>query len=552
MPPLRPYTPEEILAIRKIVGSREKSIRNVLVGKELRINSSHASKFTQAILGACQEARMAVAAAKADATALAKEGATMAMAPGIEAAKSAARVDEIKQMLIDLLFESAPVQEIAELIGASGLDTVAETMADIIPYAGLAKNYMQFLAEAGKTVNKSIQLLKLEMSKSKFRDGDPKAAVSAIEKYVALELGFAAISTVEEYAVYAGKGACILVDFGTLTSMAIGAGNSALKIIKTLIWTAIEFRWFWQGRKALRKANADYDDRKEIKRLYGGRGLNASEGFTVELFEKCPILACYYLTLATHSDLAAFTIQDITASGEGPACYIDLDAHKKSFSLAYWLEMHQLHPMHLRSWGFANHVERNISGMLGTRKKAATLIGQARFYLAVTAKTLEKRVLDDLEHHPMRNMHRAIFDTLTHADRVTLPVRPGSTLTGSIFHAGRATIKPNTEGFGADGKRHEPADPYIYTPGVFDVPSFGHFDSGLSTLTAGQVQSKAKSAFIKFIGKNTEIVANKADELFAIFVLHRLAKQKWKMAREFVRAEEEGASAAAAAAAAGT
>ena len=127
---------------------------------------------------------------------------------------------------------------------------------------------------------------------SSLRRKERNSAVKALETLINREIAFNAATTTREFLALSAKSAGIAASWGgDVLSPAVGAANAVAGLVQTLTAAAIEFR-------DMRNGNVVLDGTLDRS-----------------IFGKCPILACYFLTCASTSDLLNFFTGEIVTPG---------------------------------------------------------------------------------------------------------------------------------------------------------------------------------------------------------------------------------------------
>lgn len=241
------------------------TLRSVFYAKELRKKAQTAQKNT---------------------TAAAKAGVMAATADSREAIRSAL------MQAVRELFDINQIVELAGIIESAVLEATIDFIADAAPYLGLAKNAKGTALGMFNTATSIVTRVQVGRSEASFLPGDPLAAVKALETLVNREIAFNGATTSREFLSLSAKTAGVAASWGgDVLSPVVGAANAIAGLIQTLTAAAIEFRDMRNGNLV----------------LTGTLDRN--------IFGKCPILACYFLTCASTSDIINLATSEIGSAG---------------------------------------------------------------------------------------------------------------------------------------------------------------------------------------------------------------------------------------------
>jgi hypothetical protein len=228
--------------------------------------------------------------------------ATVATAPAQEAAREA-----IMKMLQELLGQYVPevAREVMALLAQEIPGLITDLAASMAPYVSICTAGTKAIWNTGWSIAKEYQwvMAKDHMASGAFASGDPIAAAHAIKRMIERErnqhMRLAAIYG-QETAV---KTAGVVADaaaWGAPTVSAVmtplAGGISAFQRLALLIFLLA------RDVNERRKANKILTEPSRIK-------------LGPEVFDKCPILGCYFISCSNTSDIVNMLTQDIGAVG---------------------------------------------------------------------------------------------------------------------------------------------------------------------------------------------------------------------------------------------
>jgi hypothetical protein len=128
----------------------------------------------------------------------------------------------------------------------------------------------------------------MESIRPSIRMGDASEALNAIIQILDRQIMYKSTKASIHTTAFAAKGVGVLVDGGLGTNAVVGA----IETVATLLNLLVDFV-------------------VEAKEMVAGNKLIAGEIFGLELFEKCPILGCYYLSIQDHSTIMDFDLENM-------------------------------------------------------------------------------------------------------------------------------------------------------------------------------------------------------------------------------------------------
>lgn len=275
--------------------AREQALSNLFLGRKVDFGKVSLAKSVYAI----NKARTKVQQGGTQAAAAAAKVAT---APAQEAAREA-----IMKMLQELLGQYVPdvAREVMALLAQEIPSLIADLAASMAPYVSICTSGTKAIWNTGWTIAKEYQwvMAKDHMASGAFGLGDPMAAANAVKRMIERERNqharLAAIYA-QETAVKTAGVAADAVAWGAPTVSAIltplAGGISAFQRLALLIFLLA------RDVNERRKANKILTNPAKIK-------------LGPEVFEKCPILGCYFISCSNTSDIVNVLTENIGAVG---------------------------------------------------------------------------------------------------------------------------------------------------------------------------------------------------------------------------------------------
>lgn len=297
-------------AIGEIEKARAEALTRILGGAHLVPSVARVAKHAGAIAGNIKTIH---GAGKTSASAASKGQAALGV---IAKLRPTIHADIMK------LFGDAMMSEIIGFLGQSLVDSVTNILAEATPVLGIAKTGVSVVGGLFAIATEAVVRIDVQKSRTAFAPGDAQAAITALETLVEREIAFNSVALARNTIALGAKAASAVGDFGTVGTAAVGIANGVIGLIENLAAAAIDFR-------EMKAGNRQFDSAK----------------LTTQIFVVCPLTACYFLTLASTSDI---------------------------ISLA---------PSRIGSAGFQAETEALRKRMLLAQKRAAKAIETSRYYL---------------------------------------------------------------------------------------------------------------------------------------------------------------------------
>jgi len=179
----------------------------------------------------------------------------------------------------------------------AGLHSVATFAANCAPLLGALGSAAKATKAAYDMVSAVLAQEDLVSRRAVIRPGDPRAALDALNQLMDQEISRAGDSLMINAAATVSKLGALLLDGGAISGPAIGAAQSLAELLILIGQIAYDYR-------EMTDANAILQDMTKN-----------GKPFDVELFRKCPIVACYYLMIAETSTILFFLTSDYGRPG---------------------------------------------------------------------------------------------------------------------------------------------------------------------------------------------------------------------------------------------
>ncbi len=275
--PSQPLSMEEFKAMGELARARRQLVVNMFGGTTLKFGTSSKLSAAKDLLSSGKKI-------KSVGDKIAKGGGT---------AKQVVSLPGMKEAVENFIVECADVDNIHEIIAAISGEVLANLVAEVTPILGVVSSGVK-LAKAGKAVAEDgYHLYKSDDYKGGFRMGDPTAAAEAIQVIIKRDLARHSVKLGQQTLATGAKIGGLFADFGTGTTVAIGAANAMASLGLTLYGLGLDIKDMRAGNKRLR----------------------ASGSLDLTIFNECPILGCYLLTCADTSAVANMFIADIGLPG---------------------------------------------------------------------------------------------------------------------------------------------------------------------------------------------------------------------------------------------
>ena len=192
-------------------------------------------------------------------------------------------VEDLKKIiagLTDGISNPAIKNEVIQMVFGN---TAAEFAVEMAPFVGI-------FSSGGKMVKGWVDVAIMVSRRSDMaghavdlRAGDAAKALEAILQIINREMGKTVADAVIHSTAFAAKGLGVFADGGTATTTIIGAAEKIAQLINLLV-----------------------DVVAEVKQLEAGNELIRLQKFDLDIFNKCPILGCYYIVMQDHSTIMDF------------------------------------------------------------------------------------------------------------------------------------------------------------------------------------------------------------------------------------------------------
>ena len=187
------------------------------------------------------------------------------------------------ESLTDGISDPATKSEIIQLVFGN---SAAGFAAEMAPFLGI-------FSSGGKAAKEWVQVAVMVSRKSDMaghavdmRAGDPAKALDAILQILSREINKTTADAAIHTTAFVAKGLGALADGGTATTAIVGATEKIAQLINLLVDVVAEF-----------------------KQCKAGNDLINLQQFDLEMFNKCPILGCYYIVMQDHSTIMDFNFE---------------------------------------------------------------------------------------------------------------------------------------------------------------------------------------------------------------------------------------------------
>ena len=280
--PYKNITAEMDDKLAKVQIKREQRLAaaKMFAGKEI--------KFKQKFLTICQT-RCKNEASKMDRN-LTKIGNVAGTAGNVAGAANTARslASNLETVIKTIMGEELSTATRDEIIKIVFGTTVEEFVHNAAPFFGVVSSGAKALMAWAGVAKNVYDTYEMEDRYGDVRPGDASAALHAIVDIIGKQIRKQTADAVIRTAAFTAKGISALADGGTATTAAIGAIESVAIILNTLTDIVIDARQKDAGNKLIAAGLID-----------------------IELFNKCPILGCYYIAVQDHSTIMNFEIANI-------------------------------------------------------------------------------------------------------------------------------------------------------------------------------------------------------------------------------------------------
>lgn len=278
MPPPKPLSREEFIALAALAQARRQAVTAMFSGTQLKFGNASMLSTAKGLLGSGKKLRGQVGKAA--------KGGTVA-------AKGLPSLPGMKQAFEEFMAECAGLDGIDDVIAAIGSEALADLVGEVTPVLGVLVSSGK-LAKAAKTVAEDgYHLYKSSEYKKGFLRGDPYAAAEAVQDIIRRDLAKHSVDLARQSTATGLKIAGLFADLGTATTAGIGAANALAGLGLQLASLGI--------------------DVKELRA--GNKRLATPETLDLTVFSECPLLGCYLITCADTSTVANFFVADIGLPG---------------------------------------------------------------------------------------------------------------------------------------------------------------------------------------------------------------------------------------------
>ncbi len=201
---------------------------------------------------------------------------------------------QTRDFIFGITHSGAAVEAVMQI---AGLQSVATFAANCTPLLGVLGSAAKATKAAYDLISASLAQDDLASRRQVIRPGDPRAALDALNTLMDREVERAGESLAINATATLAKAGTLLLDGGVISGPALGAAQSLAELMLLI------------GEIAY-----DYREASEANAILLEMSKNAKP-FDVELFRRCPIVACYYLMIADTSTILFFLTSDYGRPG---------------------------------------------------------------------------------------------------------------------------------------------------------------------------------------------------------------------------------------------
>jgi len=303
----------EAAARQAMKEARQQALEEMFKGKTVTIKTSSAAWMVESM-------KRHLKTAKADAQQAADAAASLALKPAKKAARQEAlklaqpaiqqvqpyiqQAQAVAQQMIDEILAPFPVevaQEVLQFLGELIPQFLVELAGAIAPYLGVAVSGAKAVYYTAQTIRQQYKQEQSDQHRAAFAKGDPFAALVAIQRMLERERNRCARLATINASDAAIKAAAHIADAATFGAPTVSSVVSPLSgMAKAMAILAQQVFFLARDMQEAHAANVI---------LAGTPRLSAG------LFEKCPILGCYFVAASTTSNLVNFAVDDLGAVG---------------------------------------------------------------------------------------------------------------------------------------------------------------------------------------------------------------------------------------------
>lgn len=242
---------------------------------------------------------------KKDAVVSNASAAAKAAAAAATAAERSKAEKAIWDMLNSLLgdYPQQVAQEVLKLIGELVPGLVADLIASMAHYLSIAKSGAQFAYNTGQAIKKEYRWVQVRQHRDALGAGDPFAAAIALKRMLERERNqnarLAAIYGAETLV----KSASVAADAAAYGAPTVSAITTPLAGMASAL-SRLSLQIFLLAR--------DVNERRKVNKILADPNRIRLSN---DIFDKCPILGCWFIACSNTSDIINFLTEDIGQVG---------------------------------------------------------------------------------------------------------------------------------------------------------------------------------------------------------------------------------------------
>jgi hypothetical protein len=190
--------------------------------------------------------------------------------------------------IIDAIMGDLPAAEANEIVTTVLGQNAAQFAVDAAPAIGVATSGAKAVKDWVGVAMKLRSKKDMESREEAIRIGDPSAAFQSILRIIDRHLQKQTADASIHSAAFAVKGVGLIADAGAATGTVTGALESLAALLNTLV-----------------------DIAREAHQMKLGNEMLASGDLDITIFEKSPILGCYYIAIMDDSTIMDFDIENM-------------------------------------------------------------------------------------------------------------------------------------------------------------------------------------------------------------------------------------------------
>ena len=311
-----------------------------------------------------KDAGQAAGAAASMATKPLRDMAKQAIEPYLAPAQAAANA------LIETILSPFPIQvaqEVMQVLGELIPQFMVELVGAVVPYVGVVTSGTAAMVALGQTVVAQYHREQSEQHVAAFAKGDAVAAVRAIQRMIERERNRA----MRTAAIQAGDA---IVKAAAHTADAVTFGAPSVSLIAVPLSGATKALALL-GQQVFLLAR-DVQEKSKANDL-----LQSQIRLDAEIFDRCPLLGCYFIAGSTTSNIVNFLVDDIGSAG----WLLDVETIVKN----------HIHPMVSMARGVIEDSPLEVEGLELSKAAQAKTTAGAHGVSNLTSRA-KKRVMEKL------------------------------------------------------------------------------------------------------------------------------------------------------------